>query len=411
MFRFIKIVAIVGAFLCASLQIANAQSNVFSNIPVAKIEFINLNTEPCSKSCLKDLAKSKKIFSFMARFDKKIDDEDLQNLMVAYSKQIGLYYRVRFDLLENKLEVALLIPRKTIGKYSLTTIDTILSYLAFRDIDFRFKVFDSVDEKAESLSRAIDSLQKEKFNFIIAVLSKEQNLPMLQNINLPIYIPTLKKPQNWDGGDNIIFGGIDYDAQIQLLLKEANRNNLIAYNDDSALGAMIGKSLETQVAQSGKFNFYQEVVTNKDAANFSANLAKKRANIANGNLFLNTRIIISGLLLSQIGLLKQMPNKIFSTQINYNPAILSLLRGINTRNLVIANSIGKVDSRLVEYGSLLSSDIKYDWVNYSTALGVDLFLSKMKDDIKRYFSEDLDDSQIAYQTRLYGIANGAFAQY
>lgn len=411
MCRFIKIMAIAGAFLCASLQIASAQSNVFSNIPVAKIEFINLNTESCSKSCLKDLAKNKKIFSFMARFDKKIDDEDLQNLMVAYSKQMGLYYRVRFDLLENKLEVALLIPRKTIGKYSLTTIDTILSYLAFRDIDFRFKVFDSVDEKPESLSRAIDSLQKEKFNFIIAVLSKEQNLPMLQNLNLPIYIPTLKKPQNWDGGDSIIFGGIDYDAQIKLLLKEANRNNLIAYNDDSALGAMIGKSLEAQVAQSGKFNFYQEVVTNKDAANFSANLARKRANIANGNLFLNTRIIISGLLLSQIGLLKQMPNKILSTQVNYNPAILSLLRGINTRNLVIANSIGKVDSRLVEYGSLLSSDIKYDWVNYATALGVDLFLSKMKDDIKRYFSEELEDVQIAYKTQLYGIINGAFAQY
>ncbi len=407
--RFIKIMALLGAFLC--FQSANAQSNVFSNIPVAKIELINLNPEPCSKSCLKDLAKNKKIFSFMARFDRKIDDEDLQNLMMAYSKKIGLYYRVRFDLLENKLEVALIIPRKTIGKYSSTTIDTILSYLAFRDIDFRFKVFDSVDEKPESLSRAIDSLQREKFNFVIAVLSKEQNLQMLQNLNLPIYIPTIKKPQNWDGKDNIIFGGIDYDAQIKLLLKETNRNNLIAYNDDSALGAMIGKSLEAQVAENGKFKFYQEVVTNKDAANFSANLARRQTSIAQGNLFLNTRIIISGLLLSQIGLLKQAPNKIFSTQVNYNPAILSLLRGINTRNLVIANSIGKVDSRLVEYGGLLSSDMKYDWVNYSTALGVDFFLSKMKNDIQRYFSEELEDSQIAYKTQLYGIVNGTFERY
>ncbi len=409
--RFIKFLATLGAFVCIVAQSVSGQSNIFSNIPPAKMEIINLNPKPCSKSCLKDLAKKKKIFSFMARFDKKIDDTDLQSTMTEFSKKVGLYYKVRFDLLEDRLEVALIIPRKTIGKYSTTTIDTILSYLAFRDIDFRFKVFDSVDEKPESLINALDSLQQEKFNFIIAVLSKEENLRLLQGINLPIYIPTIKKPNGWNGDENIIFGGIDYDDQIALLLKEANKNTLLAYNDDSALGAMIGKSLETQVAQNGKFNFIQEIVTNKDAANFSANLSKRRTSIANGNVFLNTRIIISGLLLSQIGLLRQMPSKIFSTQVNYNPAILSLLRGIDTRNLVIANSIGITDSRLIEYSTLLSGDIKYDWVNYSTALGVDLFLNKMKDDIRRYFSEDLEDAHIAYKTQLYGINNGAFVRY
>ena len=402
---------IVGAILCALNAGVGGGANVFSNIPPAKIELINLNPQSCSKSCLKDLAKDKKIFSFMARFDSKIDDEDLQAVMVDFSKKLGVYYKVRFELLEDKLEVALIIPRKTIGKYSTTTIDTILSYLAFRDIDFRFKVFDSVDENPTNLTKAIDSLSAEKFNFVIAVLSKEGSLNILQNLNLPTYIPTLKKPTNWEGKDNIIFGGIDYDAQIALLLKEVNRNTLISYNDDSALGAMIGKTLEAQVAQKGKFNFIQEVVTNKDAANFSTNLSKRRSSIANGNIFLNTRIIISGLLLSQIGLLKNMPNKIFSTQVNYNPAILSLLRGINTKNLIIANSIGRADSRLIEYGGLLSADIKYDWVNYSTALGADLFLSKMKDDIRRYFSEDIDDSQVAYKTQLYGINNGAFVRY
>ena len=406
-----KIIVILGAILCALNAAVGGGANVFSNIPPAKIELINLNPESCSKSCLKDLAKNKKIFSFMARFDSKIDDSDLQAVMVDFSKKIGVYYKVRFELLEDKLEVALIIPRKTIGKYSTTTIDTILSYLAFRDIDFKFKVFDSVDENPANLTKAIDSLSAEKFNFVIAVLSKESSLNILQNLTLPTYIPTLKKPTDWEGKDNIIFGGIDYDAQIALLLEEANRKTLIAYNDDSALGTMIGKSLEAQVAQNGKFNFIQEIVTNKDAANFSSNLSKRRSSIANGNIFLNTRIIISGLLLSQIGLLKNMPNKIFSTQVNYNPAILSLLRGINTRNLVIANSIGRADSKLIEYGGLLSSDIKYDWVNYSTALGTDFFLSKMKDDIRRYFSEDIDDSQVAYKTQLYGINNGAFVRY
>lgn len=397
------------SFLCA----LSANGNVFSNIPTAKIEIINLNPESCEKSCLRDLAKNKKIFSFIARFDKNIDDEDLQNTMLEYTKQIGVYYKVRFDLLDDKLEVALLMPKKTIGKYSTTTIDTILSYFAFRDIDFRFKVFDSIDENEESIIKAVNALQDEHFHFIIAILSKEENLPILQNLHLPIYIPTLKKPQNWseESNNNIVFGGISYDSQIDLLLNEVSKNTIISYNDDSALGAMIGQILADKIAQNDKYHFIKEVVTNKDATNFSNNLAKREKHIKNGNIFLNTRVIISGLLLSQIGILKETPDMIFSTQVNYNPAILSLLRGINTKNLIVANSIGKTNEKLLEYGYLLSSDLKYDWVNYSTAIGLDLFLSKMKDDIKRHFSEEIINGEVSYKTQLYGIENDIFVKY
>lgn len=404
-----KLLIVFISFLC----VLNANGNVFSNIPTAKIEVINLNPTPCEKSCLKDLAKKQKVFSFIARFDKKVEDEYLQNVMLDYTKQVGVYYKVRFDLLEDKLEVALLIPKKTIGKYSTTTIDTILSYLAFRDIDFRFKVFDSVDENAESITNAINALKNERFSFVIAILSKEDNLPILQNLQLPIYIPTLKKPQNWDENSNnhIVFGGIDYESQIDLLLQEANQKNIISYNDDSTLGAMIGHILEDKVKEANKFNFIKEVVTNKDATNFSHNLERRKNHINTSNVFLNTRVIISGLLLSQIGILKEMPDLIFSTQVNYNPAILSLLRGINTKNLIIANSIGETNDNLLEYGYLLSSDLKYDWVNYSTALGMDLFLSQMKENIERYFSEEIKQGQVLYKTNLYGIENDIFVKH
>ncbi|MGX3010454.1 hypothetical protein ACWIUD_02670 [Helicobacter sp. 23-1044] len=386
-----------------------AQGNVFSNIPVAKIEIINLNPEPCSKSCLKDLAEEKKIFSFIARFSREIEDEELQNIMLDFTKQLGIYYKIRFDTLQDKLNIALLIPKKTIGKYSTTTIDTILSYLAFRDIDFKFKVFDSVDENAESIENALNAMQNEHFNFAIAILSKEENLPLLRRVKIPIYIPTLKSPQNFDNAmEQITFGGIDYDAQIAMLLDKSSGKNIISYNDDSALGAMIGGIVE---AKSEDYKRYSEVVTNKDATNFSARLERQKNLLKESSVFLNTRVVISGLLLSQIGLLKETPPYIFSTQINYNPALLSLLRGINTKNLLIANSIGTSDERLLEYSALLSGDLKYDWVNYSTALGVDLFLSKMKDGIERFFKESVENSQVAYKTQLYGIENNGFVKY
>lgn len=397
-----RFLAVFMIFLCA----LNAEGNIYSNIPTAKIEVINLNPEPCGKSCLKDLSKNQKIFSYIARFSSKIEDEDLQNLMLSYTKQVGIYYKVRFELLENGLKVALLIPKKTIGTYSTTTIDTILSYLAFRDIDFKFKVFDSVDESAESILKALSDIKSEHFNFAIAILSKEENLAILQDLQIPLYIPTLKKPASWDNkSESIVFGGIDYGAQVELLLKEANGSNIISYDDDSALGSVIGAIIEEK---STDYKLYKEVVTNKDATNFSTRLERQKNVLKESNVFLNTRVVISGLLLSQIGMLKETPARILSTQVNYKPTLLSLLRGINTKNLLIANSIGEIDDRLLEYSALLSSDLKYDWVNYSTALGVDLFLSKMKDGIERYFGESVESSQVVYKTQLYGIENNIF---
>lgn len=380
-----------------------ADSNVFSNIPPAKIEVININPESCNKSCLKDLSKEGKILSFIARFDKSIDDEDLQNLMMKYSNEIGIYYKVRFDTLGKKLEVALLIPKKTIGKYSTTTTDTILAYLLSRDLDFKFKVFDSIDENANSLSNAINDIKKENFNFVIAIISKQESLDALSNLNIPIYVPTMNSNS---ASSNIVFGGIDYNAQIKDLLDRVDSTKIISYNDDSTLGSYIGNILETQ--NNNEKELFKEVVTNKAAANFSANLAKRKDSIKESSIFLNTRVIISGLLLSQIGLLDDLPEHIFSTQVNYNPNLLSLLRGFDTSNIIISNAIGTTDNKLLEYGYLLTSDMKYDWVNYSTALGVDLFLHNMSPNIERYFKEEVENNAVIYNNTLYSIENGTF---
>lgn len=386
-----------------------AESNVFSNIPPAKIEIININPEKCNKSCLLDLSKEKKILSFIARFDKTIDDEELQSLMEEYSKEIGIYYRFRFDPLGKRLEIALLIPKKIIGKYSTTTIDTILAYLVSRNIDFRFKVFDSIDENLDSLSRVIDLIDDEHFNFLIAVLSKKESLSVLENINMPIYIPTIAKDSNFVQS-NIVFGGIDYKTQIDSLLKEVEGEIIIAYNDDSALGEMLGEITKDAAFQS-EINFMQDIITNKVAANFSSNLRREEENIPKSSLFLNTPVVKSGLLLSQINFLKDKPLKILSTQVNYNSSFLSLLRGIDTSNIIIASSIGESPQILLEYGYLLSSDIKYDWVSYSTALGIDLFLNNMSSNIERYFLEDFNNNQAIYNINLYGIQNAVFIKF
>lgn len=385
--------------------LAFGQSDIFSNIPPAKIEIININPEYCDENCLFKLSRDKKIFSFIARFDRSIKNEELQNLMESYATEIGIYYRLRFDPLGKNLEIALLIPKKIIGKYSTTTIDTILAYLLSRDIDFRFKIFDSVDENLDSLNKTIEKINDENFNFVVAVLSKKESLEALDDIDIPVYIPTMTN-KDVKAGSNIVFGGIDYEAQIQTLINQENDAITIIYNDDSSLGEDLGEITKSL----SQFVLIEDIITNKIAANFSKNLEKQEMFLAGSNVFLNTPVVKSGLLLSQIGVSNERPSHILSTQVNFNPALLSLIRGNDTSNILIANSISDTEQKLIEYGLLLSSDMKYDWVNYSTALGVDLFLSNMSQNINRYFVESFENNQAIYNINLYKIKNGIFVK-
>lgn len=411
-----------------------SQESIFSDIPSASIEVIDINPEFCDDKCLFQLSEEKKPFSFVARFNSDIiKDSELHNLMEIYSNDIGIYYKLRFNPLGKSLEVALLMPKKIIGKYSTTTIDTILAYLFSRDIDFRFKIFDSLNEDYASLVKSVEEINNEQFHFVIAILSNKDSISALDSINVPIYIPTMTN-KDLRAKSNIVFGGIDYESQINVLMSKIDEDKsdddsssensnksmipsqtsenkghgaVISYNDDSSLGQYLGeivKSLNPPI-------FFEEVITNKMAANFSKNIEANQDILSNSNIFLNTPIVKSGLLLSQLDVSNKKPSRILSTQVNYNPVLLSLVRGNDTSNVIIANSISKTEEKLVEYGILLSSDLQYDWVNYSTALGMDLFLSDMSSEFSRYFVESFSKNQAIYNINLYKIENGNFVNF
>ena len=100
-------------FLLFLLSQVFSQESIFSNIPSASIEVININPESCDDECLFTLSQDKKPFSFVARFDRDIiKDSQLHNLMEMHSNDIGIYYKLRFNPLGKSLEVALLMPKK-----------------------------------------------------------------------------------------------------------------------------------------------------------------------------------------------------------------------------------------------------------------------------------------------------------
>ena len=114
--------------------------------------------------------------------------------------------------------------------------------------------------------------------------------------------------------------------------------------------------------------------------------------------------------MSQLTLYDVNATNILSTQINYDPLILSMTQYEDRKNMIIANSITQNNNILIETNSLLGNDIVYDWINYTTTVGVDYFfsLATKKD---REYDIVLENNQMIYQIELLNPARYRFVKY
>lgn len=306
------------------------------------------------------------------------------------------------DAKRSSVKIALVMPKKIIGRYSIASVDTIMGYLSARGVDFEFEVFDSGDENQSSIQSALHQIEERNFQFIIAIFTAKgayevSKLPL----KIPLYVPTVNANQiNFSHSYNplLFFGGISYKDQIQELLRLHQDSNILAYNDDSPVGERLSATLKEFAPE-----IQELTITNEIAATFNKQVDHQNTLPDETDIFLNTPVVKSGLLLSQLRYSKKKILKILSTQINYNPSITILTQKQDRKNLYIASSIGKTNQKLLEYASLLNSDLKFDWVNYSTALGVEMFFRFVFPDSLPFFSETIKDNQIQYQTKIYQI--------
>lgn len=308
---------------------------------------------------------------------------------------------------QSPLKIALMMPKKIIGRYSVATIDTILAYLSARGKDFEFEVFDCGDEEEQSIQNIYQQIYSQDYQFIIAIFTtkgayESSKLPL----KIPLYIPTVNKTQiDFDPSLSplLFFGGISYEDQINELLKFQSGTHAIAYNDDSPVGERLSLLLQEKVPQ-----IQEQTITNEIAATFSKSKKTQEELIYQADVFLNTPVVKTGLLLSQIGYFRKKASSFLSTQINYNPSLSILTQQRDRENLYIASSIGESDQKLIEYASLLNSDLKYDWVNYSTALGMEIFYRLIHPESLAYFKENILDNQMQYEVKVYQIDTKGF---
>jgi len=214
-----------------------------------------------------------------------------------------------------------------------------------------------------------------------------------------IYLPLTNKDDLFRENNNFIYGGISYKDQIDKLFEYSNTNNVM-FHQNSFLTNRI------KVFYEDRFDYIEVIKEIKKKKNYYKGIVKDYR-VENSTLFLNTPIVKSSILLSQLIAYSIYPQVILSTQINYNPKILTLTQEKDRSNLVLANSIDVVNDELRDSISLYGSDIVYNWVDYSTLIGVNYLYDQ---NISGLINTEIEGNQVIYQPKLLRTTDYGFLE-
>jgi len=294
------------------------------------------------------------------------------------------------------IKVAVLIPQKTIKKYAISTVNSVMSYLLYKNYYFDLNVFNSGDEKEASITKALADIKAGGYQYIIAPVTNEGAAIIASQVqDTLVFIPTVHHSTLPTAGANIIFGSIDYDQQIALLSEKANER-VGTFEDGSSLSYQLNSIIKQH---SNRVFFEKRIEGSK--ANFRG-MFKGNTSLNNASLYLNTPLVTTSLIASQLRSNNIMVNALLSTQINYNPLLLTLTQYEDRNHMYIANSIQRAPTGLEEINAMFGHDIIYDWVNYATSIGADYVCSNFFEGrAPRLFKEGVTNNQVIYNTSLY----------
>lgn len=420
-----KIIFLIITFFSVML---NAQSYLISNIPLPKTYIQNLDPYPCDEDCLQELLDKEMILSFLAHAQTKLNDPAQDEVRMMSISILNLGSQV-----SDRLKIALLLPHKKIGRYAATTTNASFAYLLARNQNFDLKTYNIEDETEEDIQKALTQIQKDGFGYIIAPFTKEgaETLISLRPYE-NVYFPTINKKDTNSSLENVYFGGIDYKAQSDMLLKEAV-SPLVVFYDKSSTGKKLAEYQEqkymfrdiqstqddeTQIVDMDSETELMPYDDNRSIVKFliprrTTNLEEQlfeNESIKEGSFVVNTPIVKSSMIISQLTMYDTNATNVLSTQINYDPLILSLTQFEDRENMIIANSITQNNSIFIETNALLGNDIVYDWINYTTTVGIDYFFNLITSQDRQYKIEVVDN-QMQYPIELLQPSKTRFIKY
>jgi len=384
-----------------------ARSSVVSSIPLPKTYVINLDPYECDRGCLTDLIRHEQVFSLLAQMPEPVEDAALNEQRLIY---VSLFNLDGAEIGKG-VRFALLLPEKVIGRYAASTTNSVLAYLLGKNRDFELKTFQIGDESPEAIRRGLSNIIREHFHYVIAPLTKQGAETVARQHPLcNVFFPTVNVADLTDSdihpsGGRLYFGGIDYKKQIDMLMKEATPP-LVVFYDTSALG----EELKEAVVASYTKQFGEGIMSYGDGGIYAYPVDKRTTNLKSilkdneklqhGTFFLNTPLVKSGMIMSQLTLYDVNASHVFSTQIGYNTMLFDITQPQDREQMLVANSIGFQNGVLIESNKLLQNDIQYDWINYATTLGADYFYH-LTTQTPREYTIPVEEHQIAYPVTLY----------
>lgn len=380
----------------------------YSPIPLPKLYVIDYEAQECANECLDQYYEEGKLFSFIASYDPENASIENGNRYRKLAQLLNLDVGATYIDETKKFKIALMLPKKVVGRYAISTSHSILAYLLLRNQKFKFKVIDTLDESRENITQGLKVASDEGYHDIIALFTKRgaQTLSAIdEHRSFSIYIPTVNRQSVTNTSDKIIYGGIDYKKQVKKLIAYTGDNPAVSV-ESGGIGREITSILEDDMLLSG------DIVLGSDNSNvLKSGLNRYKYSLSKDSLFLNTPAVKSAMVLSQLTYYGISPKYILSTQLNYWPMIFSLTQPIDRKRLIIANSITSDSPTLIEANRLLQTDTKYDWVSYSTSYGVNHFFSQdYPNDENKIFTEPIVDDSVAYEVNLLRAEDGAFKQ-
>jgi SRSO17 transposase len=302
-----------------------------------------------------------------------------------------------------KIKIAILVPSKQIGRYATSTTNALFAYMMTKNRPFEMKTFEIDNQESDTLSNVVRTIESQGFNYVIAPLTKD-GVEKLNSINpqINIFIPTINKEEFSSTASHLYFGGIDYKAQIDALVKLAHKP-LVIFKDNSLVSENLSQYAQKK-APVKSFAF---------TLNKSLNLKKylyRSSQLQHASFMTNTPVVKTGVLLSQINLYDVEPTNALSTQINYDPILLSMTQYNDRKSMIIANSISRESSKVTDANLILNNDIVYDWINYATTIGADYFYNRMTGEAREY-PLTISANQILYPINLVRPSTASFVSY
>ena len=377
-----------------------AQSFLISNIPIPKTYVQNLDPYPCDETCLQEFIDREMIFSFLAYADSKLENKELNEIR---NMNVGIL-NIGSTIINTKIKIALLLPYKKIGKYASSTTNAVFAYLITKNQPFELKSYKIENENLGDIQMALHTIIEDGFTYVIAPLtSSGAEIVTSLDPQINIFFPTINKKDSLTTSPYLYFGGIDYRSQSDLLLKDVT-SPLVIFYDDSAIGEKLALYEEdsflyeaTQEMNSTKIKKADAKTTKHSISRATTNLEyylKDNQDINESTCIINTPIVKTSMIMSQLTLYDINVTNILSTQINYDPLILSMTQYIDMEKMLIANSITENNNVLIETNAILSNDIQYDWINYTTTVAVDYFFHLITNEDREYAIASVENQMI-----------------